>query len=312
MKNVSSKMLDHLGLVAGCYDELGISTVVDSKLAKKREHKLSHGLVLKAMILNGLGFVDRRLYLCSDFYGKVSCERLLGADVSPADLNDDVLGRTLDRIYEYGPTELFNEVVLNIMHSVDIPVLLHVDTTSFSLFGDYGGEGEVKIDFGLPNDGRWDLKRYVLGLVCNQQGMPLFMKSFSGNYSDRKSLIEMITGLQNGLCNSLKVYYVADSAFYTEENLVILGLSTFWISRVPITINEAKALLDKDLELTVCKDSRYSFYETRSEYAGISQKWVVVLVLRRLQGQGSAVQIQQDRFASGAFIHGVGRDIQYP
>jgi transposase len=255
-------MLDHLGLVAGCYDELDLADTIDSRLPKKREHKLSHGTVLKAMILNGLGFVDRRLYLCSEFYGKVSCEKLLGDDVSPEDINDDVLGRTLDRVYEYGPTELFNDVVFKVMKGLDVPTLLHVDTTSFSVHGEYGGEGAVKVDFGLPKDGRWDLKRFVLGLVCNQQGVPLFMKSFSGNYSDKKSLVEMIVCLQKGLGNDLRVYYVADSAFYTLENLVTLGRSTFWISRVPSTINEAKALLDKDLELTDCADPRYSFFET--------------------------------------------------
>jgi transposase len=162
------------------------------------------------------------------------------------------------------------------MKGVDVPTLLHVDTTSFSVHGEYGGEGNVKIDFGLPKDGRWDLKRFVLGLVCNQQGVPLFMKSFNGNYSDKKSLVEMIVSLQKGLGNDLKVYYVADSAFYTWENLVTLGRSTFWISRVPSTINEARALLEKDLELTVCADTRYSFFETVSDYAGIPQKWVVV------------------------------------
>lgn len=276
MKNVSSKMLDHLGLVAGCFDELGISSIVDARLPKKRGHKLSHGVVLKAMILNGLGFVDRRLYLCSDFYGKVSCERLLGGDVSPIDLNDDVLGRTLDRIYEYGSTELFNDIIFNVMGKLDAPLLLHVDTTSFSVHGEYGGTGEVMIDYGLPKDGRWDLKRFVLGLVCNQHGMPLFMKSFSGNCSDRKSLLDMITSLQQGLNNDQRAYYVADSAFYTLDNLESLGRSTFWISRVPGTINEARELLGKDLDLTVCEDARYSFYETASDYAGIPQKWVVV------------------------------------
>lgn len=269
-------MLDHLGLVAGCFDELGIADVVDLKLPKKREHKLSHGLVLKAMILNGLGYVDRRLYLCSEFYDKVPCERLLGANVVPEDLNDDVLGRTLDRVYEHGSTELFNDIVFNMMGHLDVPVLLHVDTTSFSVHGEYGGEGDVKIDFGLPKDGRWDLKRFVLGLVCNQQGMPLFMKSFSGNYSDKKSLLEMIRGIQQGLRDDRKVYYVADSAFYTSENLETLGMSTWWISRVPSTINEAKQLLEKDLEMTACADPRYSFYETSSSYADILQKWVVV------------------------------------
>jgi transposase len=36
------------------------------------------------------------------------------------------------------------------------------------------------------------LKRFVLGLVTNQVGLPLFTKAFSGNESDKNSIIYMI------------------------------------------------------------------------------------------------------------------------
>jgi transposase len=275
MKNVSTKMLDHLGLVAGCFDELGIAEVVDDRLPKKRVHKLAHSIALKAMLLNGLGFVDRRLYLCTEFFDKVPCERLLG--VSPEDLTDDVLGRTLDRIYEYGPTELFNEIVFGLMGKLGEFQLLHVDTTSFCVEGEYDGENIVKIDYGYSRkDGRSDLKRFVLGLVCNQHGMPVFMQSFSGNESDKKSLLEMITKLKSGLDSPDKVYHVADSAFFTSNNVKSIGLSMYWISRVPTSISRAKKLLGQDLDMVVCSDPRYSYHEVRVKYAGIPQKWVVV------------------------------------
>lgn len=162
MKNVSSKMLDHLGLVAGCFDEFSVADIVDSRLPKNRRHRLGHGVVLKAMVLNGLGFVDRPLYMCSEYFSKLPCERLLGTGVSPEYLNDDVLGRALDSIYEYGATELFNDIVFGVMRRLGLHVhLLHLDTTSFSLFGEYPEEGEadIKIDYGVPKDGRWDLAR---------------------------------------------------------------------------------------------------------------------------------------------------------
>jgi transposase len=137
MKNVSTKMLNNLGLVAGCFDELGIAEIVDSKLPKKRLHKLSHGVLLKAMAVNGLGYLDNRLHLCSEFFNKVSCERLLGAKSS--DLTDDALGRTLDKIAEYGPAELFNEIVYRLRDRLGGWQLLHVDTTSFTIEGGYDG-----------------------------------------------------------------------------------------------------------------------------------------------------------------------------
>ncbi len=45
---------------------------------------------------------------------------------------------------------------------------------------------------------------------------------------------------------------------------------------VPSTINEVKTLLHADITLNTGKDTRYSFYETMSDYGGIPQKWVLV------------------------------------
>jgi len=90
------------------------------------------------------------------------------------------------------------------------------------------GRRTIKIELGLPKDGRWDLKRFVLGLACNPLGMPLFMKSFSGNESDRNSLVDMVKSLKKGLASSDRVYYVADRAFYTLENLRDVGGFNFY------------------------------------------------------------------------------------
>jgi len=55
-----------------------------------------------------------------------------------------------------------------------------------------------------------------------------------------------------------------------------VGTSTFWISRVPDTIKEAGQLLESDVGLKPCKDPRHSYFEIRSDYAGIPQKWILV------------------------------------
>jgi len=64
-----SKNLDHLGLVAGMYDELGIADLIDGLIPQNHEKRnLSIGLAVKAMILNGLGFVNQSLYLTPQFF----------------------------------------------------------------------------------------------------------------------------------------------------------------------------------------------------------------------------------------------------
>jgi len=55
--------LDHLGLVAGLVDEIGLVELTDDLLGRHSLNHISPGQVLKAMILNGLGFVSAPLYL---------------------------------------------------------------------------------------------------------------------------------------------------------------------------------------------------------------------------------------------------------
>ncbi len=271
--------IGHLGIVAGAYDSLQIADVIDTALPKTRHHHLSHSRVLKAMVLNGLGFIERRLYLFPDFFDDIAVERLLGEGICRDHLNDDVLGRTLDAIAAYGPTELFNEIVAKCLLQTEFGShCVHIDTTNFSVTGAYESDlnmGEIEITYGHPKDGRWDLKRFVLGIASNQYGVPLFLQTFSGNESDKETILTIIKQLKENLKSAEKVYHVADSAFYTATNLQSLGQHNFWISRVPATIKEVRDLVRTGEPFLSCTDDRYTYQEHFSEYAGIRQKWVL-------------------------------------
>ena len=280
-QDFASRQIGHLGLVAGMIDELGISAVIDEALPKTRDHILPHSKVVTAMLLNGLGFNERRLYFFSRFFTNLSTEQLFGPGVTPEHLNDDVLLRTLDRIYDYGTTDLFNRIVVNVMKKFQFGThLLHADTTSFSVHGDYDNEEEdfrtIQITYGHNKDLRWDLKQFVLSMVTNQHGIPLFTQPYSGNESDKKILLETIQKVKQNLNLEDKAYYVADSAFYTGPNLQTLGHHTFWISHPPATIDEVKLLLVADMPMVPGEEEGYSFYERLVNYAGIEQKWVLV------------------------------------
>jgi hypothetical protein len=97
-----SQTLEHLGLVAGMFDELlGIGELlVDEPVPQDlSQRKVSVGQALQAnLVLNGLGFPNRRLYLMPEFFCNKPTERLVGAGVSSEHLNDDALGKALDTL----------------------------------------------------------------------------------------------------------------------------------------------------------------------------------------------------------------------
>ena len=81
-------------------DELGIVEAIDRHLQiDGKERDVSLGILCKALILNGLGFTQRTLYMVSTFFEDKPIEVLLGEGVEPGQLNDTSLGRCLDAIH---------------------------------------------------------------------------------------------------------------------------------------------------------------------------------------------------------------------
>ena len=276
----SIKSIDHLGIVAGTYHKLGLAQIIDRALPKTGQHHLSSSQILLALLLNGLGFTERRLYLFPDYCQHIDLERLVGPGVTPKQLNESVIGRLLDQIHAYGPTKLFTDLVTQ-MFTVyqEILQLCHVDTTNFSVHGEYentSGDGCIKITKGHPKDKRWDLKRFVLSLVVNQHGIPIFARSLDGNESDKETLLNTILSLQKSFTFDPDVIFLGDSALYSEKNVQKLGDHTKWITCVPATIKEMTDLLKSDLDFIPTSDPRYSCSVVDSSYGGIAQKWVVI------------------------------------
>ena len=108
-----TQILDHLGLVAGMFDELGLGDVIDQATHQNPEMRdLTVGEAVKAMVLNGLGFINHALYLVPRFFHNKPPSRLIAPRVAPAQLNDDALGRALDTLYTYGVTELYSLIAV--------------------------------------------------------------------------------------------------------------------------------------------------------------------------------------------------------
>ena len=55
---IQVKNLDHLGIVAGIVDQIGLVEEIDRLIKPHPQQIISTGQVVKAVILNGLGFVS--------------------------------------------------------------------------------------------------------------------------------------------------------------------------------------------------------------------------------------------------------------
>jgi len=243
-EEIETKRLDHLGIVAGVCKEIGLVELINELIPSKR--KVSVGGATLAMILNGLGFSNRRLYLTPQFFESKSVDILIREGLKAEDFNDDSLGRALDKLYEYGLTELFYQVATKATKVFGIDrSFKHIDTTTFSVYGEYKGDGTerpIKITRGYSKDHGPDLKQLVVSLICStKESIPTWVEALSGNSSDKKSLPETINSYIQQMEESEESYFIADSALYSEKNIKELS-KIYWISRVPENIKEVKEL----------------------------------------------------------------------
>ena len=66
--NIEVQTINHLGIIAGIIDEIGIVEIINKQLGVHSQEKLSCGIIVKSIILNALGFVSRPLYLFPQFF----------------------------------------------------------------------------------------------------------------------------------------------------------------------------------------------------------------------------------------------------
>ena len=132
-----SQILDHLGLVAAMFDELGIGGVIDQATQQNPAMRIvTAGTAVKAMVLNGLGFVNQPLSLVPHFFQNTPTARLFASCIEAHHLNDDALGRALDTLYAHGVTELYSLMAATAAKRLGLaPTFAHLDSTSFHVDG---------------------------------------------------------------------------------------------------------------------------------------------------------------------------------
>jgi transposase len=97
------------------------------------------------------------------------------------------------------------------------------------------------------------------------------MEQFSGNISDKKTMLRTIKEERTSFNIDQTIYHMADSALYSAISVQELGSYCNWITHVPETLKEVKDILFSDVEWIPCIDSRYKYAVFESNYGGIDK-----------------------------------------
>ena len=289
---ISIQTINHLGLVAGIVDDIGIEEMINSMVGLDKRELVTSGQVVKGIILNGLGFTSQPLYLFPKFFEDKATEHLIGKGIKADYLNDDKIGRVMDKLYEKSLSSIFLTIALAVVKKYQLLTnFSHLDSSSFSVHGKYLNKNlipenkeeiaefepaPITITKGYSRDHRPDLKQFIIDLIVSGDGgIPLFLRVGDGNEQDKAVFGEIAVEYKSMI--DFETMIVADSALYTAQNLELMS-SIKWLSRVPLSLGKAKELVNNVLEkeLTQSSIEGYSWKEQVITYGEIKQRWLLV------------------------------------
>jgi transposase len=171
-------------------------------------------------------------------------------------LNDDRVGRCLDRLFDADRGSLVLAVVTHVISEFKLRLdELHNDSTTVSFFGRYEnarsgrkrrGKETLSILFGHSKDHRPDLRQLLVILTVTADGsVPIHFNASDGNTTDDSThqrtwdLLCELTGRKGFL-------YVADSKLATHENMTYVhARGGRFVSVLPRTRSEDKEFREK-------------------------------------------------------------------
>jgi len=211
----------------------------------ENQWKFSPGVLAQLMVLLPFlpSFSKVPLSRIHERYSGIDLELLVGEPIDPTELNDDLFARLLDRIYESDCSRLLLKVALSVRLTFNLPenLILHSDTTSHVLYGDYlpedGVTPPIDITYGYSKQKRNDLKQVETGMVTDGDGLILYCYTMDGNKADCTYNNEVILKLKEIYGQEFSKYiYIADSKLLTEPNFISLTEGDWpirFISRIP-------------------------------------------------------------------------------
>jgi len=184
------------------------------------------------VLLRNLLISREPLYGVGEWAARQEPELLGLSDTQVAALNDDRIGRALDRLFDANIPALALKVAAHAVREFDVSLdQLHNDSTTITFHGDYEsaqrertlrGRLRLAVTWGHNKDHRPDLKQLLYILTVTGDGaVPVQFRVESGNATDDRShqgtwdLLCQLTGRRDFL-------YIADCKLASTENMAYL------------------------------------------------------------------------------------------
>lgn len=264
---IAQSPIDLAGRFELCSEQLGALPIVCRFLERMRLGELLERYLPEAgarsalpaaraigVLVRNLCLAHQPLYRLGEWAAPYRAS-LLGVCVDQLGLlNDDRVGRALDRLFVADRASLLTELMLGVISEFEIDCSrLHNDSTSISLHGVYQaadgrareGKPTVAIVHGHNKDYRPDLKQLLWILtVSADQAVPLAYRLADGNTTDESTHIRTWEGLR-ALCGRPDFLYVADCKLATSRQMAHIASSGGrFVTLLPRSRNEDRLLRD--------------------------------------------------------------------
>jgi len=157
-------------------------------------------------------------------------------------INDDRLGRTLDKLFVADRRTMVTRLVIHMVEEFAIDLKqFHNDSTSITFSGEYreraprtDGRRHLRVVHGHNKDHRPDLKQLVWSLTVSDDGaVPVHYNVYDGNTNDDKTHIGIWNSLRK-IVGSSEFIYVADCKLCSRENMAhIIGEGGHFVTVLP-------------------------------------------------------------------------------
>jgi transposase len=229
---VDTQVVGALPLIGAMLEQWGLADVVDETVPSEGEVPL--GTLVEVLVTNRL-LNPRAMYAVGDWAVQTGVTDYYG--VTAEQLNDDRLGRALERIAEHG-MEVQSAATLAAVKQWQLKVSqIHYDISNVELYGAYA-EAEPAADgdpgtgpsptavpavpfptYGRTKSGREDVKQVQFGLnVLGDGAIPAALLPLAGNTAEARTHVANLLHLKKTLPRH-RFLYLGDTKLDTPENL---------------------------------------------------------------------------------------------
>jgi hypothetical protein len=209
-----------LPVITEYLDRLGLADAVDA--AVPWEGDVPVGTLVEVLLCNRL-LNPKALFRVDDWAQTAAVSDYF--ELQPGQLNDDRLGRALERLASHAD-QVQAALVLRAMERFGLDVTqIHYDITDVELFGAYelpeGATPPTPMPaYGRTKSGRKNVKQIQFGInVTGDGGVPVGHVPLDGNAGESPSHLDNLRRLR-ALLPKRKLLYIADTKLDTPENLL--------------------------------------------------------------------------------------------